>query len=363
MRDHLSEELISAYIDGELADEQRELVQRMLAESEEYRQFYEEIQGLRSSLQRLPKYQLSDGFQERVLAQIRRLQVDVREPETAPIASVRRRRSSRLWPAALGIAVVAAAVVCAILLGPAPDDPEFVQGKQGSGTSRPDLFTPDGAWYDEQFVYYVRPSRGAPTHTTVVDLVITPAGQANTVFQDTFRAEGVPFDPEMVIDQELEERLLSSKITGNVQPAGQGDEGDRRDEVELFYVVCDSDKANRILLDLEHHRKLGEVARIQLGLIFNTGELEMMYQLNRASVARFAGPDVGNEKRSLFHRLVFSVKLRSVKLATIPIPSLDVRVAAPPPDEQTPATSHLQQLERAPTELLFVVRNLMEPAE
>ncbi len=61
------EELISAYLDGELnADEQRR-VERLLGESAESRELYEELRNLRSSFQALPRYRLPEDLGERVL--------------------------------------------------------------------------------------------------------------------------------------------------------------------------------------------------------------------------------------------------------------------------------------------------------
>ncbi len=63
----LADELVSAYLDGELtADEQAQIEERMAA-SPEFRQTVEELRGLRMSFEALPQHRLPADFAERVL--------------------------------------------------------------------------------------------------------------------------------------------------------------------------------------------------------------------------------------------------------------------------------------------------------
>ena len=355
MRDHLSEDLLSAYIDGELAGDERELVERRLAESAEQRELCDELQRLRESFQGLPKYQLSDDFHRRVMAEIER--VKERDAERVPaFASGSNRSKSLWWQAALGVSAIAAAIAFAVFLESGPDDPDVVIEQ-----NRPqrDLFTPDDSWYDEQFVYYIRPSQRAPTFTMLVDLVVTPEGQASFALHNAFRRAEVVLDPEMAVDESLEEALLASRMVAKVRPTGG--QGDDHDSVELYYIVCESDKADDILRDL---RSRPHETSLQLDLVVNSQELEMLYQLNRSSVAQFAGTKSSKEKRSLVHRLAFSVRLGSTSLPTLMALEQALGgqkvLAQEAPAERTP---HMARLESAPTELLFVVRNLKEPTE
>ena len=58
----ISDERISAYLDGELPDVQRDEVEKLLAQSEEHRRMLDDLLALRADLQALPQYHLDDAF-------------------------------------------------------------------------------------------------------------------------------------------------------------------------------------------------------------------------------------------------------------------------------------------------------------
>jgi len=61
------DELLSAYLDGELSADERLRVERLLAELPESRQMLDELRALRSTLEAVPRYRLEDDFAARVL--------------------------------------------------------------------------------------------------------------------------------------------------------------------------------------------------------------------------------------------------------------------------------------------------------
>ena len=61
------EELIGAYLDGELTPSEQIRVEQLLDENPEYRQLYEEFRALRHSLEGLPRYRLNEDLSHRVL--------------------------------------------------------------------------------------------------------------------------------------------------------------------------------------------------------------------------------------------------------------------------------------------------------
>lgn len=71
MNDPLTEELLSAYLDGELPDAERAGVEQWLTASAEHRRLLDDLQAIRRELQALPRQSLDAGFSERVLAAIR----------------------------------------------------------------------------------------------------------------------------------------------------------------------------------------------------------------------------------------------------------------------------------------------------
>ncbi len=66
------EELISAYVDGELSPEERAQVEKWLADSPELRQLHDELRAVRSSLQSLPRHKLDHDLGEAVLRRAER---------------------------------------------------------------------------------------------------------------------------------------------------------------------------------------------------------------------------------------------------------------------------------------------------
>jgi negative regulator of sigma E activity len=67
------EELISAFVDGELTSDEQLVVERALNQSPRYRQIHDEFVAMRASLQALPREQLEPDFTRRVLERINRV--------------------------------------------------------------------------------------------------------------------------------------------------------------------------------------------------------------------------------------------------------------------------------------------------
>jgi anti-sigma factor RsiW len=61
------DELLSAYLDGELPADERLRVERLLVEQPESRQLLDELRALRGTLDAVPRYRLESDFAERVL--------------------------------------------------------------------------------------------------------------------------------------------------------------------------------------------------------------------------------------------------------------------------------------------------------
>jgi anti-sigma factor RsiW len=90
MNEHPLDDLISAYVDGELSPAETAEVEKLLADSAEARQLLEEFRALGASLRALPKLQLGPDFQERVLRQAERaaLAGDALSPPAADLPTV-----------------------------------------------------------------------------------------------------------------------------------------------------------------------------------------------------------------------------------------------------------------------------------
>jgi len=124
--DQWSEDLLSAYADGEVTDEQRALVEARLAESPSLRAVLEEIEAARAAVRALPQRDAPPEFWARILDGTGLDADDVVAPTTtgdapAPVVSLEAHRSRRLsrWVAVAGGAA-AAAVIAAVVLVPSP---------------------------------------------------------------------------------------------------------------------------------------------------------------------------------------------------------------------------------------------------
>jgi hypothetical protein len=128
-----SEDLLSAYADGEVTGEQRALVEARLAESPAAREILAEIEAARDAVRALPVRDAPPEFWARILDGTG-LDADTVIPETvmadtvmadapasAAVVSLDSRRTSRLsrWVAVAGGAA-AAAVIAAVVLVPSP---------------------------------------------------------------------------------------------------------------------------------------------------------------------------------------------------------------------------------------------------
>ncbi|TWU11466.1 hypothetical protein CA54_02730 [Symmachiella macrocystis] len=116
MNDKISEELLSAYLDGELSQSERADVAQLLESSPAAQQQLADFQKLSQWMQELPPAQPPQGFAQEVLLQAERRSL-LREP--TPPAPVTTTRRSWLKPT-LGIAAAAAAVVFLVRAVPAP---------------------------------------------------------------------------------------------------------------------------------------------------------------------------------------------------------------------------------------------------
>jgi anti-sigma factor RsiW len=87
MNEPLSEELLSAYLDGELTGEEQARVEEWLTASPSHRRLFDDLRLIRRELQALPPQSLDAGFSDRVLAAIREHQAKSGKPEVVSPAA------------------------------------------------------------------------------------------------------------------------------------------------------------------------------------------------------------------------------------------------------------------------------------
>lgn len=110
---------ISAFIDGELRDDELARFEALMTADAEFRQLVDELRGIGKQLKRLPRQQLSEDLTQRILRQAERelLQagdsaVVVTKESSLAVPKLRPRRGLRR-----GLGWAAAAIVTALLLG------------------------------------------------------------------------------------------------------------------------------------------------------------------------------------------------------------------------------------------------------
>ena len=121
-RDELSNELISAYFDGELSPDESAHVERMVAGSDVHRQTLADMHSLAGDMRQLPRYQLGDHFAEQVTARVRRLVAWEKVSAASDTSSHAARLPGSVWnwPAVTGLMTVCAAalLVAAMIWSP-----------------------------------------------------------------------------------------------------------------------------------------------------------------------------------------------------------------------------------------------------
>jgi anti-sigma factor RsiW len=128
MSEPWSEDLLSAYADGEVTDEQRALVEARLAESPATRQVLAEIEAARDAVRALPARDAPPEFWARILdgTGLDPDTVIADAPASAAVVSLESRRASRLsrWVAVAGGAAAAPGIAAVVLVpGPSKVDP------------------------------------------------------------------------------------------------------------------------------------------------------------------------------------------------------------------------------------------------
>jgi len=88
MNQPTDDELISAYLDGELSGEELLRAERMLEERPECRQLVEELRAIGGGLRGLPRHKLDDDFADRVLRRAEREMLSAVSPVIAPPVTV-----------------------------------------------------------------------------------------------------------------------------------------------------------------------------------------------------------------------------------------------------------------------------------
>jgi len=281
-----SDELISAYLDGELPDADRQRVQRQLEASAEHRHLLGELRDLQDSLQSLPTYQLDEGFAERVVRRAERetllgSETDATQVTTAlKPASVGRQSRWRVyvWAAV----TVAGLVALALSLPRGSHDGDLNLADPGTKTEtievvpddRPDVLPQedsralvevdtdaetDGQKVTPQSPVEIKQSTQLQLVSSiqrssrqrlilVYELSVTPEGVDNAAFANLLKRHQIRFRQTASVSEKQQKSLLKHRFLQGVQVAS--DEADNMDEVQLYLLSCSGRDADAMYFDL-----------------------------------------------------------------------------------------------------------------
>ncbi len=315
MPDHINRELISAYIDGELAARDRELVERALADSASLRQLHDELLEVQARWTELPRFELPRNFAQGVERRVGRRE---------PVAAAERTQ----WSLS-GILAAAAAVAAVLALAFLADPWRFGEDSHQELVERgapSDEEPADGPidWTRESLVYYRDEPGDRPQYSLVLDITVTTLGRVNNSFEDVLRKAGVPLDPDLAVDQELESTILASRMAASVE-IDDGESDELRNEVQMTYVIGTVARIDDIWFRLKE--RTTEFARPRLDIAVTSQDRNVLRRLNESSRRRFASAAT-KTKRTLAHRLTFSAPLRGTLglLGAISTPALGTQL-------------------------------------
>lgn len=284
MRDLVSTERISAYLDGELSDDEQQLVERMLAESEEHRQLLKELEAVRADLRALPTFAAPPDLQARIAAQIEASKVSPVNDRAATLPTRKWSQSGILLATVAAVAAMLAIVL--ISQGPTVDPPG------------PDYVDPP-----------IRQTQDAPAHlqkppqmTMVYDITVTEAGHQGKALGKLLEQLEIGLDPTMKMPADVEDDLMAFRgpnQAGRVEPFKKGEaalQNVPQKDVEMIYISGTLFKIDQLGRQLFRMRNAGEdVANFRMDLVFEDRQLEVMRKLHESALDHFvhnvtAGP-------------------------------------------------------------------------
>ena len=261
-------ELIGAYVDRELSNSERAVLQQRLAEDESLRRLFERLSTLQRRLTLLPRYQLDDGFAARV---IRRIESSSSRPsgtstehsrdliEVAVASRPVRRARSIAWRGAFWtMAAIATAILLMVYVprGVEPTGqpvaehsrmappPDAGDAPIDAPPTPPEVALPR----PETSPFLLVSSLRKAQLVLVYEVLVTEDGVRDAAFPNLLRRHGLGFAETSAIKRREQEELLQQRFLHDVQIADQRPA--EMDRVDLFLVRTTALNADAIYWDL-----------------------------------------------------------------------------------------------------------------
>jgi anti-sigma factor RsiW len=279
----LQPELLSAFVDGELTEDQSQFIEGMLETDVEGREYVNQLQDLDRRLQSLPSYHLDDAFAERVLARAEGILARQDDRTKAPDESVTVagpvvETGASLRGFVWALVAVAAAVALAFFFrgetttGPqdlaktpsVPQTPEVdpeteddptgpdvavvpPDTREGGGTG-PEIERPGPPQLDGTWQVLADFRKNAKPLIWVYELTITSEGVEKGAFANLLRRHKIRFGDTVPVSEEEQGQLLRQRYLEGVKVVSEKTKG--MDKVRLYLVTCKGHHVDAIYQDL-----------------------------------------------------------------------------------------------------------------
>lgn len=313
MSDRLNPELLSAYLDNEVTEEERAQVEQALVASPETRRSLEELRQVQARLQSVPRMSLPDDFHERVV------QEATRREATQPVSA--RPSGTGRWMRISAVATtVAALLLIAILVAIQQRDSEVVENSDPDGTNVVQQLPGND-------VVAVALNRPKPELILVFDLAITEKGRQDDVFGKALKKSGISFDPRQAgvsLDAKLRNNLLKTRIAAGVGQQEPDNRDVEFDVVDMVYVQGTGIQFDEIYSSMSQSPEVLAV----LDVAMKPDAQRVLNSIGERSWS-LAVADSKEPPNSYAYRLNIGISLHSDRsgfLARFPTPGLNVRV-------------------------------------
>jgi anti-sigma-K factor RskA len=272
MRDSRIEELISAYVDGELSSDERLLVERELDQSTESRQLFERLRLQRRMLQSLPRVRLSRDFSNKVIQRIEASKVARPSPETRESRKSGIRRQALNVVLGIGSVLAAGLLITMVLHDSKVETNPLLPPVVEQPNVDPQLRL---AAFEKQFGRFLM----------VYELSVTPKGRQNKTIEKWFQAANLDIKSDTLpIEGKLEKGLLESRFIANdLIPIEGGNKDASATDVEMVLIRNTASAIDGLLLEWYKMRAAAnDEVSLKSDLVLSTKELEIFLNLNDA---------------------------------------------------------------------------------
>ncbi|MDP7015453.1 MAG: hypothetical protein QGG36_06620 [Pirellulaceae bacterium] len=287
-----SHELISAYFDDELSSDERVRAEELLRESEELREFLEELQGVRNELTALPQESLDANFASRVLAEVGELKPAAPEPDApaeqaGPASAETARDKSQQWFVVAAIIATAAAITLVVSFFRDPgDNPHVVTPEADPDNSVVEVPVPPDPGPDvveppdpgpEIGVTQMVEFAGVPVRAVVVaEFHLTERGVRDRVFDDVLERFEIPMRDTREVDGPAKTAIEKSQMF-------RGKTGDATGSVRMAVVLASIKQHTEIIESLEMQD--GSVAGTRFNISLHSSDFDVFREFNRVNQA------------------------------------------------------------------------------